>query len=150
MSQKLAHRADTQHWGSQTPTTSASQDDPIYHCCSLAVQIFWDIINGRTHFLDSLTATLTASLALTDDETWLRHYPEAFSWVCLTGAAAVVQEVRPRLWFYFKQASSVRLLHLQNETSFLDDLWSHFYWLRTLRLNLEMASVEPVFGQLSI
>ncbi|KAB8076952.1 hypothetical protein BDV29DRAFT_189052 [Aspergillus leporis] len=94
---------------------------------------FAAIIDGKTRPLEALVMTLKASLALTDD-----------------GAAAVVRDARSRLWFYFKQASSVRVLHLQNESSFLDDLWSHFHWLRTFRLNLEQSSITAVSEQAPI
>ncbi|KAF9894162.1 hypothetical protein FE257_009135 [Aspergillus nanangensis] len=116
----------------------AASVDPIYHCCCLGFQIFLTMLAGVRYPLDALVSSLKACLALTDDELWLRHLPAAYSWVCLTGAAAA-DHPRLRLWFYFKQGSAVRLLHVKDEPSFLVDLWSHFHWLRSLRRNQELA-----------
>ncbi|KAL3468981.1 hypothetical protein BJX99DRAFT_92672 [Aspergillus californicus] len=125
-------------------------DDAPYYCCYLAVVIFRAIVDPNTRSssyftkLDALASELRASLALTDAELWIGRIPAVFSWVCLTGAAAA-SDSRTRIWFYFKQSSAVRVLNLQNEPSFLDDLWAHFHWLRTFRLNtLSQYIVEDV------
>lgn len=122
---------------------SPASDDPVYSCCYLAVTIFWVMICGKAHpttsyiRLDDLAAELRASLALTDNERWLRYFPAAYTWVCITGAAAASSS-NLRIWFYFRQASAVRLLTVQNKSDFADDLWSHFYWLRALRRSLPL------------
>ncbi|KAL5343260.1 hypothetical protein BJX70DRAFT_211943 [Aspergillus crustosus] len=122
-------------------------DNPIFYCCHLAATIFRTIVDDRPRSpafstkLDALASELEASLALTETELWLRRIPAVFSWVCLTGAAAS-SHARSRIWFYFRQASAVRILNVRNEPPYLDELWAHFYWLRTVRLN---GLVQPVF-----
>ncbi|KAL4861758.1 hypothetical protein BDV12DRAFT_59449 [Aspergillus spectabilis] len=115
-------------------------DDPVFYCCHLAATIFRIIVDDQPRSaafspkVDALASELEASLALTETELWLRRIPAVFSWVCLTGAAAS-SVARSRIWFYFRQASAVRILNVRNEPPFLDELWAHFYWLRTVRLN---------------
>ncbi|KAL4887250.1 hypothetical protein BJY04DRAFT_212294 [Aspergillus karnatakaensis] len=113
-------------------------NDPVFHCCHLAATIFHTIVSeprspSSCTKIDALASDLEASLALTETELWLRRIPAVFSWVCLTGAAAA-SNARSRIWFYFRQASAVRILNVRNEPSYLDELWAHFYWLRRVRL----------------
>ncbi|KAL2826463.1 hypothetical protein BDW59DRAFT_65377 [Aspergillus cavernicola] len=122
-------------------------EDAPYYCCYLAVFIFRTIVDPQSRSpgyftkLDALASELKASLALTDAELWIRRIPAVFTWVCLTGAAAA-SDSRARTWFYFQQASAVRVLTVRSGgPPFLDDLWAHFRWLRTLRLNLPTRCV---------
>ncbi|CEJ62237.1 hypothetical protein PMG11_10742 [Penicillium brasilianum] len=107
--------------------------DPIYHCCFLATQIFWAMVDGRKQVLDALVANLKAFLSFTDEKLWLCYLPVEYSWVCFTGAAAS-RDAELRLWFYFRQSSSVRLVRVSEEPGYLGDLWSHLQWLRMIGL----------------
>ncbi|KAL2842275.1 hypothetical protein BJX68DRAFT_167845 [Aspergillus pseudodeflectus] len=115
-------------------------ENPVYYCCYLAVTLFKTIVSDQvrnpsfSNEVDALASELRAALALTDPEMWIRRIPAVFSWVCLTGAAAS-SDSRARIWFYFKQASAVRVLNVRSEPPYLDELWEHFRWLRTMRLN---------------
>ncbi|KAL2815115.1 hypothetical protein BJX63DRAFT_169543 [Aspergillus granulosus] len=120
---------------------------PVYDCCYLAVTLFRTIVSDRIRCpsylieVDALASELKAALALTDPELWIRRIPAVFSWVCLTGAAAA-SDSQSRTWFYFKQASAARVLNIRNEPSYLDDLWEHFRWLRTMRFNSVRYIIE--------
>ncbi|KAL3489224.1 hypothetical protein BJX62DRAFT_209763 [Aspergillus germanicus] len=114
-------------------------ENPVYYCCYLAVTLFKTIVSDGIRSatfsteVDALASELRAALALTDPEMWIRRIPAVFSWVCLTGAAAS-SDSRSRIWFYFKQASAVRVLNVRREPPYLDELWEHYRWLRTMRL----------------
>lgn len=123
--------------------TLPESQDPIYHCCFLATQIFGEMVNGRMQFLDALVANLKASLALTDEKLWLCYLPVEYSWVCFTGAAAS-KDARLRLWFYFRQSSSVRLVKVVEETWYLGELWSHLQWLRIIGLHPEPSTFTTI------
>ncbi|KAL2826731.1 hypothetical protein BJY01DRAFT_241301 [Aspergillus pseudoustus] len=138
---------------------------PVYYCCYLAVTLFRTIASASTSDrtgsssstpsssseIDALASELKAALALTDPDLWIRRIPAVFSWVCLVGAAAA-SDSHSRVWFYFKQASAVRVLNVRGSSSssgggggeapYLEELWEHFRWLRTLRLNPVRYIVE--------
>ncbi|RDW63205.1 uncharacterized protein DSM5745_10316 [Aspergillus mulundensis] len=123
-------------------TSSPSLNDPILHCCHLSVTIFHLIMQShdydslsKSSALNALASELQASLARTETELWVRHIPAILSWVCLTGAAAS-NDARTRIWLYFRQAAAVRVLNVRGRSSFVDELWAHFYWLRVMRLNI--------------
>ncbi|KAL4920618.1 hypothetical protein BDW62DRAFT_209060 [Aspergillus aurantiobrunneus] len=126
---------------------SAGFDDPIFHCCYLSVLIFRTIVDNRPRplsfsaKLDAVASELQASLAVTDPELWIRRIPAVCSWVCLTGAAAA-SNPRARIWFYFRQASAVRILNVRTEPPFLDELWAHYFWLRRIRLDPVQYAME--------
>jgi hypothetical protein len=81
--------------------------------------------------LNCLVHDLKSYLTLTDTQTWLRYLPEVYSWVCMIGAATT-DKLELRIWFYFRQASALRLVSLQNRC-FMDELWAHFEWLMERR-----------------
>ncbi|RAK72296.1 Zn(II)2Cys6 transcription factor domain-containing protein [Aspergillus fijiensis CBS 313.89] len=132
----------TDHWRQDTPATRTmpppTTEDPIYQCCYLACKIFQTIADGGANgcsfveYLDALARNLRDALALTDEEVWLRHFPVPHTWACITGAAAS-SDSQIRTWFYFRQASTARILNIDGDYTFLDDLSSHFDWLRSLR-----------------
>ncbi|PTU21604.1 hypothetical protein P175DRAFT_0531123 [Aspergillus ochraceoroseus IBT 24754] len=129
--------------GAIDPTQAAElpppSQDPIHGCCYLAAMIFRHLVDMQPYNvakqaqLDALARDLRASLALTEDERWLRDAPAALIWTCITGAAACADS-RTRVSFYFKQASAVRLLNRQHDLSVLEDIWNHYSWLRGRRL----------------
>ncbi|KAL2836650.1 hypothetical protein BJX68DRAFT_34599 [Aspergillus pseudodeflectus] len=109
-------------------------EDPIYQCCYLAMTILLFIVQQPLHpskTLNRLVHDLKSYFTLTDTQTWLRYLPEVYSWVCMIGAAAT-DKLELRIWFYFRQASALRLTSLQNG-GFMDELWAHFEWLRERR-----------------
>ncbi|KAL2802862.1 hypothetical protein BJX63DRAFT_413781 [Aspergillus granulosus] len=112
---------------------------PIYSCCYLAVRIFWLIVVGRedpvpfTARLNYACNSLKSFLALLDEGPWLHNLPEVYVWICMTGAAAA-DNSRLRVWFWTKQLPIASSLTNYSETSFYDDLWLHFRWLRIQRL----------------
>ncbi|KAL3462006.1 hypothetical protein BJX64DRAFT_149434 [Aspergillus heterothallicus] len=129
------------HLASYTPTMPAlGLECPVFYCVYLSTTLFRKITSLQvrsTTFsteVDALASELKAALALTDPELWIRRIPAVFSWVCLTGAAAA-SDSRSRIWFYFKQASAVRVLNVRSEPPYLDELWEHFRWLRGVRVN---------------
>ncbi|KAL3459720.1 hypothetical protein BJX64DRAFT_264365 [Aspergillus heterothallicus] len=109
-------------------------EDPVYQCCYLAMTILLSIIQQPLHpskSLNCLVHDLKSYLTLTDTQTWLRYLPEVYSWVCMIGAATT-DKLELRIWFYFRQASALRLVSLQNGC-FMDELWADFEWLMERR-----------------
>lgn len=118
--------------------STTKQDDPFFHCCYLAVTVFNLIVvqsddPGAPIKIEFLASELQVSLGLTNAEVWITQMPALFSWVCMTGAAAS-HNAKLRIWFYFHQASAVRVLDFKTGPAYLDELWAHFYWLRMMRL----------------
>jgi hypothetical protein len=102
--------------------------------------VFFSIVDRNINFQWSTCARhnllkdLQAALTETDDVMWLNSAPIAYSWVCLTAAAAS-EESTMRGWFYFRQGSMSRALNVDN-TSLIQDAWSYFHWLREIARNL--------------
>ncbi|KAL2801821.1 hypothetical protein BJX63DRAFT_150491 [Aspergillus granulosus] len=133
------HGAHSSLHASSTP--GLHLEDPIYYCCHLAVRLFHCIVNNTltcnpsssSTILDTIASELKVALALTDPYLWTGTIPAVLCWICLTGAAAS-NDPQTRIWFYFRQAPAARVLNFGSGHIFQDELWSHFRWLRMLRL----------------
>lgn len=129
--------------------STTNNDDPFFHCCYLAVTVFYLIMHAKpgdatnSIKIDFLTRELQASLALVNIELWITQIPALLSWVCLAGAAAS-DSTEIRIWFYIQQASAVRVLDIKTGPGYLDDVWAHFYWLRMMRLRPLTRAVEEI------
>jgi hypothetical protein len=122
-------------------------EDTLYKCVHLAVILFFSLVDGNINDQSS-TATrsrlindLRLALTGTEDIVWLKAAPEAYSWVCLTGAAAS-EDSRMRGWFYFRQGSMARALNV-DDASLVQDAWSYFYWLRQIARRLLLCTICP-------
>lgn len=115
-------------------------EDKLQRCAELAAMVFFSIVDCNINLQWSAVARynllkdLQAILAETDDVMWLNSAPIAYSWVCLTGAAAST-ETRMRGWFYFRQGSMSRALNVDN-TSLIQDAWSYFHRLKQIARSL--------------
>lgn len=123
----------------QTVWMRRSIGDPcLFHATLYAASAHLDVFFG---VLDSnigdhqcialrstLVADLKASLAGKADVIWLKAAPSAFSWVCLTGAAAS-EDSSSRGWFYLRQGSMARAFNV-DDSSLIQDSWSYFHRLR--------------------
>ena len=113
---------------------SGCEEDKLHKCAELAAMLFISIVDYNINLewpiapRQMLLEDLQTALAGTDDIMWLNSAPTAYSWICLTGAAAS-DDCKMRGWFYFRQGSMSRALIVDN-ASLLQDVWSYLSWLR--------------------
>jgi hypothetical protein len=115
---------------------SVDYDEALSKPAQLAAMLFFGVLDSNIGdhrciaLRRTLVADLKASLAGKADVMWLKAAPSAFSWVCLTGAAAS-EDSSNRGWFYFRQGSMARAFNV-DDSSLIQDSWSYFHWLRDI------------------
>lgn len=87
--------------------------DYIYESCRLAATISWHSMCNTVPFAAAENQQhvweLKAALSNVDDVYWIRVAPEAFIWVCLTGAVAA-SDIFQRAWFIAKGGTAAMAL----------------------------------------
>jgi hypothetical protein len=107
--------------------------DYMYESCRLAAVISWNSMYETI----PLSATenqqhvseLKAALSNIDSAYWLRVAPEAYIWVCLTGAgAAAASDLFQRAWFIATGVPAITALGPEEQNAFKEG-FTHFCWL---------------------
>jgi hypothetical protein len=105
--------------------------DYIYESCRLAATIYWSSVHNLIPFSAAVhnehVLALKAALHKTDIISWLIAAPEAFIWICLTGAAASQQNLE-RAWFVARMGPIVIALGTE-ELAAVKEGFSHFQWV---------------------
>ncbi|WEW57096.1 hypothetical protein PRK78_002556 [Emydomyces testavorans] len=105
-------------------------DDTVVDCCKLATLITWNAINDTTPFsriaIDTCLRDLKSAIERTDQKFWIKHAPEAFIWICLTGAAAS-RDQYDRGWFTVRFGPSIMVA--SHAVSLMRKAWLYFRWL---------------------
>ncbi|KAL2802858.1 hypothetical protein BJX63DRAFT_97943 [Aspergillus granulosus] len=125
-------------------------ENPVDSCCVLAASIFWFLMDAHARCeagsaemlnkLGSMARELKAALSLVEDIAWLKSNPIAYCWVCMVGAA-VACDTKMRVWFWVRQAPIMRVLNTVDDFGFLDDIWVHIIWLRSLTVGSWVHSI---------
>jgi hypothetical protein len=107
--------------------------DYMYESCRLAAVISWNLMYGTI----PLSATenqqhvseLKAALSNIDSAYWIRVAPEAYIWVCLTGASATAaSDFFQRAWFITMGVPAIGTLGPEDQNAFKEG-FAHFCWL---------------------